>query len=276
MAIKNHKLDWAEYDPSPNVSSGTITPRFLIMHYTAGYTLDSARNTFKNKNSKVSSQLIIGPDGEVVQMVPFNRRAWHAGPSHSHGYRDINSYGIGFEFVNIGYLRKTDRGFVDPYGKLLPDDHPVFDLPLIEAPEPRIGSGTFFWPSYTEAALDAGERAAKEIIAKYPTIEYIEHHEDIDTRGWKTDAGPAFPMKRFEQLLPSDRGSDGIARYAATTVLNVRSGAGTNWERIAQFAKGEVFTKLDQVGDWFFVSWIDPESGQEREGWVHSFYAVKV
>jgi AmpD protein len=46
---------------------------------------------------KVSSHLLIRRDGEVVQYVPFLKRAWHAGVSTFNGVSDCNDFSIGIE-----------------------------------------------------------------------------------------------------------------------------------------------------------------------------------
>jgi len=46
---------------------------------------------------KVSSHLLIRRDGEVVQFVPFNKRAWHAGASNYCGEQCCNDFSIGIE-----------------------------------------------------------------------------------------------------------------------------------------------------------------------------------
>lgn len=46
---------------------------------------------------KVSSHILIRRDGEVVQYVPFHRRAWHAGESHFEGCERCNDFSIGIE-----------------------------------------------------------------------------------------------------------------------------------------------------------------------------------
>lgn len=46
---------------------------------------------------KVSSHLLIRRDGEVVQYVPFQRRAWHAGVSQYRGREKCNDFSVGIE-----------------------------------------------------------------------------------------------------------------------------------------------------------------------------------
>ncbi len=46
---------------------------------------------------EVSSHLLIRRDGEVVQYVAFDKRAWHAGRSSYQGRENCNDYSIGIE-----------------------------------------------------------------------------------------------------------------------------------------------------------------------------------
>jgi len=46
---------------------------------------------------RVSSHLLIRRDGEIVQYVPFHRRAWHAGVSSFRGRERCNDFSIGIE-----------------------------------------------------------------------------------------------------------------------------------------------------------------------------------
>ncbi len=57
---------------------------------------------------RVSSHLLVRRDGEVVQFVPFHRRAWHAGASAWRGRERCNDYSIGIE------LEGTDASLYAP------------------------------------------------------------------------------------------------------------------------------------------------------------------
>ena len=46
---------------------------------------------------RVSSHLLIRRDGDIVQYVPFNKRAWHAGVSCFKGREVCNDFSIGIE-----------------------------------------------------------------------------------------------------------------------------------------------------------------------------------
>ena len=286
LQIKNHKFIGVDFIPSPNVSNGTITPKFIVEHYTAGWTAESAINTFLNKESKVSSQLVVDRDGRITQMVPFNRKAWHAGPSRWAGYEYLNGHSIGIENANIGYLRRiNDDLWADWKGKRISTkqliDRGYDPRGFIEMAHPRLGSGRFHWPSYTAAQLAANDAIVTALCAAYP-IEDILSHEEIDTRGWKTDPGPAFPMARYKAILRTghraDREDGGAPITAGTykvkvTVgsLNIRSGPGTKWAVFATLKRDDIRQVLDTDGEWLFLS-----LSNEREGWVHGRYTTRV
>lgn len=46
---------------------------------------------------RVSSHLVIFRDGQVIQFVPFTKRAWHAGVSQFQGRSACNDFSIGIE-----------------------------------------------------------------------------------------------------------------------------------------------------------------------------------
>ncbi len=46
---------------------------------------------------KVSAHLLIRRDGEIIQFVPFHKRAWHAGVSEYKGRKCCNDFSIGIE-----------------------------------------------------------------------------------------------------------------------------------------------------------------------------------
>lgn len=103
MTIKDHILvingKRVDYRPSPN-RGGIITPQYIIIHYTAAKTANSAINWMLSKTAQVSAHLHIARDGSVVQLVPFNIKAWHAGLSAWNGLTGLNSYSIGIELQN--------------------------------------------------------------------------------------------------------------------------------------------------------------------------------
>ncbi len=86
--------------PSPNFD--VRRPNLVVLHHTSNGTIDRALSTLTNPERKVSAHYLIGRDGEVVQLVEENDRAWHAGKSWWGGNTDINSSSIGIELDNDG------------------------------------------------------------------------------------------------------------------------------------------------------------------------------
>jgi len=56
---------------------------------------------------RVSAHLLVRRDGEVVQFVPFHRRAWHAGTSQWRGRERCNDFSIGIELEGTDTLPYT-------------------------------------------------------------------------------------------------------------------------------------------------------------------------
>ena len=59
-------------------------------------------------NLKVSAHLLIRRDGTIIQFVPFNLRAWHAGVSSYKGRENFNDFSIGIEVEGTPNSRYTD------------------------------------------------------------------------------------------------------------------------------------------------------------------------
>ena len=57
---------------------------------------------------QVSSHCLIRRDGELVQYVPFHKRAWHAGVSQFMGQKDCNDFSIGIELEGTDELPYTE------------------------------------------------------------------------------------------------------------------------------------------------------------------------
>jgi AmpD protein len=60
---------------------------------------------------RVSTHLLIRRDGEIVQFVPFGRRAWHAGESAFRGRECCNDYTIGIELEGEDDTPYDDRQY---------------------------------------------------------------------------------------------------------------------------------------------------------------------
>ena len=60
---------------------------------------------------RVSAHLLIRRDGEVVQYVPFDKRAWHAGVSQFQGREKCNDFSIGIELEGTDTTTFTDEQY---------------------------------------------------------------------------------------------------------------------------------------------------------------------
>jgi len=63
------------------------------------------------EGTQVSAHLLIRRDGELVQFVPFDRRAWHAGESRFRGRKQCNDFSIGIELEGTDASRYADQQY---------------------------------------------------------------------------------------------------------------------------------------------------------------------
>ncbi len=89
--------------PSPNFDERKLPVTILVLHYTGMETGQAAIDRLKDPEAKVSAHYVVEEDGNIIQMVQDNDRAWHAGVSSWNGLSDINSASIGIEIVNGGH-----------------------------------------------------------------------------------------------------------------------------------------------------------------------------
>lgn len=88
---------------SPNFDDRDASVSILVLHYTGMTDAASAIERLSDPAAKVSCHYLIAEDGQVVRMVPEEKRAWHAGKSHWRGLDNLNSASIGIEIVNPGH-----------------------------------------------------------------------------------------------------------------------------------------------------------------------------
>lgn len=192
FSVKNHLLmeDNAEvpFKDTPN-HGGTLRPSYLIMHYTAGTSLSGATSWFANPHAKASAHLTIDYDGEIVQMVPFNKVAWHAGLSSWAGLQGMNQHAIGIELVNAGKLKRKENGKWENWsGKVIPP------AKVVVAPHKNENQPAG-WEVFPEVQLAVALDVAIALHATYRFLDVIGHDDVSPSR--KVDPGPAFPMLSF-------------------------------------------------------------------------------
>jgi N-acetylmuramoyl-L-alanine amidase len=182
---------------------GVSAPDSIILHYTGMPSAADALLWLANPLSEVSCHYFVFEDGRVFQMVPENRRAWHAGKGAWQGETDMNSRSIGIEIANPG--------------------HDLTPLPDGSAnPLPPVG------PPFPEAQIEAVIRLVADIKARWGIADSrILAHSDI-APGRKIDPGETFPWARLAEaglgLWPADDGADHGTRQAPAPAPAFRPG----------------------------------------------------
>jgi len=264
MQTSNHKLN-TEFVPTQN-QGGIIKPRYLVYHFTGSGDLDppgrsirsveaaesvptADRDTvdwFLNPRASASAHVIIGHNGRTIQMVPFNRMAWHAGKSAWLGLSGLNRHSIGIEICNWGALQKTERGsFLNYLGREVKTQ--VVHLQHKNETSPR------YWEAYRSEQIAKAIELGTLLVETYG-LEDVIGHDDIAPRR-KNDPGPAFPLERIRAKIfgrpeVTEEEDSGESITWATVVnvsrtLNVRAGPGTGSPIIGSLTKGQEIQVLE-------------------------------
>lgn len=174
-------------------------PKYVIMHFTTGTKMESTISHFKDPASGVSTHLLIGRDGRVIQFLPFDRIAHHAGFSWWERQSNLNNFSIGIELDNAGLLRKGQGGqwmsrkMVMPQGSVEQAVHWKQFTPN----DPKKFPG---WEKFPEVQLRVALKIVKALLRRYPSIDEILGHDDVNILN-RYDPGPLFPMKQWRQQL---------------------------------------------------------------------------
>ena len=276
MKIQNHRLiaddgTPVRYVETPN-KGGLMTPEYLIMHYTAGSSAEGSVSWMCNPAAKAAAHLVIGRDGSLTQLAPFNRVTWHAGKSEWEGRSGLNGFSIGIELDNAGKLERVGSRWISAVSKrAYPDD----DVLVANHKHDRPGTPPIGWHEYGEEQLEVAAQVGLLLMEKY-ALKDVLGHEDI-APGRKSDPGPAFPMASFRARLMG-RADDEVEHYVTTSALNVRAGPGTEFAALpgSPLPSGTRVALLEQQGLWWRVDVLDTVSGvMDLVGWCHSRYLVR-
>ena len=138
--------------------------------------------------------MVIDRDGTIIQCVPFNRQAWHAGSSEYGGRIRLNEWTAGVELANWGQVERQEDGTYQSWAKRTVDPAHVV----------RIGNTFWEWfPSEQVCSAYCVCRAIKAYAREIgPGIREIVGHQQICVPAWrKPDPGPAWDMRAFRKLL---------------------------------------------------------------------------
>lgn len=161
--------------------------QFLVFHYTAE-DFPSSLNILTGDNVSAHYLVDTNPDVQsgkpiVLQLVPEDMRAWHAGASFWRGRINLNDTSVGVEIVNQGPFKLN---------------------------------GASYWQPFTDSQIALVIALSRDIIQRNQIAAVnVVGHSDISP-GRKIDPGPLFPWK-----LLADAGvgawpdSSAIDRYLA-------------------------------------------------------------
>jgi len=180
MNIFQHRIDTATFKSSPNYDQRPDAEdiSLLVIHCISlppeQFGGDYIERLFCNclpkdehpyfrdiHHLRVSAHLLIRRDGSLIQFVPFDQRAWHAGQSQFQGRERCNDFSIGIELegsVNQGFTEAQYQRLIEA-SKLLLAHYPRLQPTSIVghsdiAPGRKDDPGPFFdWPGYRSALM---------------------------------------------------------------------------------------------------------------------------
>jgi N-acetylmuramoyl-L-alanine amidase len=164
--------------------------RFAVIHDTAGR-LDpfSSVNWFASKECKTSAHFVVERDGTITQMVPTNKRAYHAGVSTWKGVSGLNSCSVGIEIVNPGKMDEKGKAWFGDCCK--PGE-------ITKKGTSQHGQGC--WLPYTEAQIKSVTAICRALVEEYPDCNEILTHWEIAPRR-KIDTNPLFPLEELRRVV---------------------------------------------------------------------------
>ena len=207
-------------------------PDTLVIHFTGGSSAISSARHLCQPSARASAHLVVGREGEVYQLAPFNQVTWHAGASSWEGRTGLNHYSIGIELDNAGQLTEHAPGVYRTWFEKTISPGEVF------FGRHRNQSTTTAWHAYTEKQILRTFALCEVLVDHYPIARILGHEEIAPVR--KLDPGPAFPLDKLRaQLLENPRNQDAEAVQSSNPAarvianrLNVRSGPGVGFPTV--------------------------------------------
>ncbi len=259
-------------------SLGAIVPDSIIIHYTAGPSGDSTVSMFARKSSRFSAHIVVHEDGRVTQMVDFNCKAIHAGKSSYGGRSSYNSFSIGIEISNPGFLMKNKKGtgYIPWWEARKSSPKPVPSAMVLKAKHRNYPTIKMqYWHKYPQEQIDAVYEICDALCKAYNIKEILGHEEIAPTR--KADPGPAFPLDEMRRVtfinnpIPNATKviAGGVDKYQKAKVLaklNIRAAPKSCAIKVSKaMPKNTIVSLLKEAGDWYKVEY-------EIEGWVSKMF----
>lgn len=148
---------------SPNWDERALPVTMAVIHYTE-MAREAALQRLTDPEARVSAHYFISEKGEVVRLVPEDKRAWHAGASYWRGHKDVNSASVGIELDHPGHAlgyREFADAQIEALVPLLHDIVRRHDIPRANvlghsdvAPARKVDPGELFpWDRLAEYKL---------------------------------------------------------------------------------------------------------------------------
>ncbi len=187
--------------PNFNDRPEKATIDILVMHYTGMKTADEALKRMCDPRAEVSSHYMVYEDGDIVNLVDEQKRAWHAGISCWRGTASLNDISIGIEIVNKGHefgyapFPQIQMESVSKLARDIMDRHGIEARNVVGhsdiAPSRKQDPGELFnWQSL-----------AKDGIGLWPDIKKVKKGDEVLVQTGKEDVDVA----RVQKML-SDYG----------------------------------------------------------------------
>jgi len=288
--VADSSLEKVKIVKSPNVRNAIIA-KYLVIHYTAGDTADAAINWFmtpfdKGNPDRIAAHVVVDVDGTITQLVPFDKRANHAGYSIWDGVSGFNAHAIGIEIVNPGFLEKMSDG---SFRRRIGQDKNK--KPLYKIYPASIASSLFFgnhkhkfwtdadnhvWFQYPKVQLESVYSLSKLLIHDYQLITAVGHDDISPAR--KPDPGPAFPWDEFKMKVFGKVDQVGKIFKVTSDNTNFRDLPTRESNVIKKLKTGYEVGLIETNGSWNKVylvndkkDVVNPDNSSKKEiGWIHS------
>ena len=292
MKIVNHWLAAESADekivksPTDNARN-EIDPDYLVLHYTAGDTARSAVDWFMNTRDnpdKIAAHIVLDMDGTITQLVPFNRRANHAGSSTWDGIENFNFHSIGIEIVNPGYCEKLENGsFRRKVTATKNQEYAAArSTDILQSTHKHrfwTAKDNRNWFKFPAKQLAALYKMSKVIVDHYQLVTVLGHDDIAPLR--KPDPGPCFNWAEFKTNVLGKPDSVGEIFVVKENDTNFRVDHSTNSAVIKKLKTGYEVGLIETFGAWNKVYLANEKKellANDRcikiIGWIHSSLLV--
>lgn len=249
---------------------GKMTPRFLVLHYTAGDNYEGDVRTLSTSDRPASCHLVLAADGRLTQIGDFKDVLWHAGKSAWKGFVGLNSHSIGIEVTCPGPVDGDQARYAG-----LEDGKPYHFTMAAH----RNGGPVRKWAVFTEKQIEVLLELGGFLIAHYGLKEAVGHDQIAPTR--KIDPGPSCPQSVFEILNGNKDEDDDVelpeitarervkVKGVAPDTLTLR--ISPNGDKRGDLPENQIVEKLAVKGNWTQV-----RTPAGHVGFVYSDYLVAI